>query len=155
MQWSMTDPTVFLNIYFQELFVLDLCSYRCVCKADKGNFIISKFLTTMVISEQYLTEGNGYGLSTNDVPKICGFLGPLPLAGCSDLQCDQPLATSFTTGFSSEIRTKLREWAVGQAGGSCYSRAALSSNDSKTLYICLWAPTSPVLTLFMKCPLWG
>ena len=39
------------------------------------------------------------------------------------------------TGFSSEIGTKLRDWAVGQAGGSCYSRAALSSNDSKTLYM--------------------
>ena len=38
------------------------------------------------------------------------------------------------TGFSSEIGTKLRESAVGQAGGSCYSRAALSSNDSKTRY---------------------
>ena len=38
------------------------------------------------------------------------------------------------TGFSSEIGTKLRDWAVGQAGGSFYSRAALSSNDSKTLY---------------------
>ena len=36
------------------------------------------------------------------------------------------------TGFSSEIGTKLRDWAVGQAGGSCYSQAALSSNDSKT-----------------------
>ena len=39
------------------------------------------------------------------------------------------------TGFSSEIGTKLRDWAVGQAGGSCYSQAALSSNDSKTLYV--------------------
>ena len=38
------------------------------------------------------------------------------------------------TGFSSEIGTKLRDWAVGQAGGSFYSQAALSSNDSKTLY---------------------
>ena len=66
-------------MYFHELFVLDLCSYRCVCNADKGNFIISKFLTTMVISEQYLTWGNGYGLPTNDAPKICGLLGPLPL----------------------------------------------------------------------------
>ena len=28
----------------------------------------------------------------------------------------------------------MRESAVGQAGGSCYSQAALSSNDSKTLY---------------------
>ena len=41
---------------------------------------------------------------------------------------------SSTTGFLSEIGTKLRDWAIGQAGGSCYSRAALSSNDSKTLY---------------------
>ena len=40
---------------------------------------------------------------------------------------------NLTTGFSSEIGTKLRDWAVVQAGGSCYSRAALSSNDSKTL----------------------
>ena len=39
------------------------------------------------------------------------------------------------TGFSSEIGTKLRDWAVGQAGGSRYSQAALSSNDSKTLYL--------------------
>ena len=38
------------------------------------------------------------------------------------------------TGFLIEIGTKLRDWAVGQAGGSCYSRAALSSNDSKMLY---------------------
>ena len=37
--------------------------------------------------------------------------------------------------FLSEIRTKLHDWAVGQAGGSCYSQAALSSNDSKTLYV--------------------
>ena len=37
-----------------------------------------------------------------------------------------------TTGFSSEIGTKLSDWAVRQAWGSCYSRAALSSNDSKT-----------------------
>ena len=40
-----------------------------------------------------------------------------------------------STGFSSEIGTKLRDWAIRQAGGSCYSRAALSSNDSKTLYL--------------------
>ena len=31
-------------------------------------------------------------------------------------------------------RTKLRDWAVWQARGSCYSPAALSSNDSKTQY---------------------
>ena len=40
----------------------------------------------------------------------------------------------LSTGFSSEIGTKLRDWAVGQAGGSCYSQAAFSSNDSKTRY---------------------
>ena len=39
------------------------------------------------------------------------------------------------TGISSEIRTKLRDWAIWQAGVGCYSQAALSSNDSKTLYI--------------------
>ena len=38
------------------------------------------------------------------------------------------------TGFSSEIGNTLRDWAIGQAGGSCYSWAALSSNDSKTRY---------------------
>ena len=31
--------------------------------------------------------------------------------------------------------TKLHDWALGQAWGSCYSSAALSSNDSKTLYV--------------------
>ena len=35
---------------------------------------------------------------------------------------------------SSQIRTKLRDWAVWQARSGCYSQAALSSNDSKTLY---------------------
>ena len=39
------------------------------------------------------------------------------------------------TGISSEIMTKLRDWAVWQARAGCYSQAALSSNDSKTLYI--------------------
>ena len=38
-----------------------------------------------------------------------------------------------TTGISSEMRTKLRDWAVWQARAGCYSQAALSSNDSKTL----------------------
>ena len=36
----------------------------------------------------------------------------------------------------SQIRTKLRDWAVWLARAGCYSQAALSSNDSKTLY---WA----------------
>ena len=38
------------------------------------------------------------------------------------------------TGISSEIGTKLRDWAIGQARAGCYSQAALSSNDSKTRY---------------------
>ena len=38
------------------------------------------------------------------------------------------------TGISSEIRTKLRDWAVWQARAGCYTQAALSTNDSKTLY---------------------
>ena len=44
-------------------------------------------------------------------------------------------AVESRSWFLSEIGTKLRDWAVGQAGGSCYSQAALSSNDSKTLYL--------------------
>ena len=43
------------------------------------------------------------------------------------------MAILGNTGISSEIRTKLRDWAVGQARGSCYSQASLSSNDLKTL----------------------
>ena len=45
-----------------------------------------------------------------------------------------PVRVTLCTGFSSEIRTKLRDWAVGQVGAGCYSWAALSSNDSKTRY---------------------
>ena len=52
-----------------------------------------------------------------------------PGAGVLPLDCVQ------CTGILSQIRTKLRDWAVGQTGGSCYSWAALSSNDSKTLYV--------------------
>ena len=44
-------------------------------------------------------------------------------------------AFTHSTGISSLIRTKLREWAVWQARAGFYSRAAMSSNDSKTLYI--------------------
>ena len=41
---------------------------------------------------------------------------------------------NVTTGFSSQIGTKLRDWAVGQAGASCCSQAALPLNESKTRY---------------------
>ena len=43
------------------------------------------------------------------------------------------LKYSLPTGILSEIRTKLRDWAIWQARASCYFQAALSSNDSKTL----------------------
>ena len=44
-----------------------------------------------------------------------------------------------STGISSQIRSKLRDWALRQAKAGCYSQAALSSNDSKTLYTSLFA----------------
>ena len=44
----------------------------------------------------------------------------------ADLQDDDKVSCD-NTGFSSEIGTKLRDWAFGQAEESCYSRAALSS----------------------------
>ena len=44
-----------------------------------------------------------------------------------------PLDFETSTGISSQMRTKLRDWAVGQARAGCFSQAALSSNDSKTL----------------------
>ena len=57
------------------------------------------------------------------------------------------IALKLHTGFSSEIGTKLRDWAVGQAGGSCYSRTALPSNDSKTRY----ARKSNIESIFLTC----
>ena len=39
------------------------------------------------------------------------------------------------TGILSEIGTNLCDWAVWQARAGCCSQAALSSNDSKTLYV--------------------
>ena len=39
------------------------------------------------------------------------------------------------TGILNKIRAKLRDWAVWQARARCYSQPALSSNDSKTLYL--------------------
>ena len=40
---------------------------------------------------------------------------------------------SICTGISSQIRTKLLDWAVWRARAGCYSQATLFSNDSKTL----------------------
>ena len=47
----------------------------------------------------------------------------------------QSRVQGVSTGFSSQIGTKLRDLAVGQAGAGCYAQAVLSTNDSKTLYI--------------------
>ena len=58
------------------------------------------------------------------------------LRGDPALEEKYPLSweiVTHTTGISSQIRTKLRDWPVWQAGAGCYSQAALSSNDSKTL----------------------
>ena len=43
------------------------------------------------------------------------------------------------TGILSQMRTKLRDRAVWQARGGCYSQASMSSNDSKTLYLKVWS----------------
>ena len=70
----------------------------------------------------------------NTTKRILDFGGSHFLRGTSRKGPNECLSEGrMSTGFSSEIGTKLRESAVGQAGGSCYSRAALSSNDSKTL----------------------
>ena len=44
------------------------------------------------------------------------------------------LCSEVHTEISSQIGIKLRDWAVWQARAGRYSQAALSSNDSKTLY---------------------
>ena len=40
------------------------------------------------------------------------------------------LECQLDTGILSQIGTKLRDWAVGQAGAGCYSWAAMASNNS-------------------------
>ena len=49
------------------------------------------------------------------------------LASCGEIL--RGMNCERSTGFFSEIGTKLHDWAVGQAGAGCYSLAALSSND--------------------------
>ena len=64
------------------------------------------------------TSANFLGFWTNPSPLVHKF----------------PPLLSSSTGISSQIRTKLHDWAFWQASASCYSQAALSWNDSKTLY---------------------
>ena len=53
---------------------------------------------------------------------------------CPNIQL--PLYTFLcSTGISSEIRTKLRDWVVWQARAGCYSQATSFSSDPKTLYM--------------------
>ena len=63
-----------------------------------------------------------------------GCLLECPAGEVSNFSVGMVWSASIFTGFSSQIGTKLRDWAVGQAGAGCYSRAAMSSNDSKTRY---------------------
>ena len=64
---------------------------------------------------------------------MIGLLGRLGAAATLGQHCPQ-MTLRRCTGISSEIRTKLRDWAVGQARAGYSSQAALSSNDSKTRY---------------------
>ena len=48
---------------------------------------------------------------------------------------------SNLTVISSQMRTKLRDRAIWQARVGCYSQAALSSNDPKTLYMIRYPPS--------------
>ena len=52
------------------------------------------------------------------------------------------------TGISSQISTKLRDLAFWQARAGCYSQAAFSSYDSKTLYDPYNKLTTPQLVAF-------
>ena len=54
-------------------------------------------------------------------------------ASISDVCIGRGALKVLNTGTLSQIRTKLRDWAVWQARAGCYSQAALSLNDSKTL----------------------
>ena len=63
---------------------------------------------------------------------VAQFFQQLTLAYISSY--GESSTNKVSTEISSQIGTKLRDWAVGQAGAGCYSRAALSSNDSKTRY---------------------
>ena len=64
-----------------------------------------------------------------------GCLLECPAGEVSNFSVGMVWSASIFTGFSSQIGTKLRDLAIWQAKAGCYSRAAMSSNDSKTLYI--------------------
>ena len=60
---------------------------------------------------------------------------PLVTSGLLDRWDRRPSVRSACYRDFELIGTRLRDWAIGQAGGGCYSWAALSSNDSKTRYV--------------------
>ena len=74
------------------------------------------------------TLSNTRGLETATVHRAAdgAFIEVRPFPAAAD-----PDASS--TGFSSQIRTKLRDWAVWPVRAGCHFWAAMSSNDSKTL----------------------
>ena len=79
----------------------------------------------------------------------------LTLLQISILMC--VLAPVRVAGIMNQISTKLRDWAVWQANAGCYSQAALSSIDSKTLYASYGSYRSPIayvhgLRFFKKRP---
>ena len=99
----------------------------CHCSEDAAQYDVSAGnFTKQFVAFRFDDRGNR--LITLDSAK-----NGHGAAAATALRVNGESATRYT-GFSSEIGTKLRDWAFGQAGGSCYSRAALSSNDSKTLY---------------------
>ena len=63
------------------------------------------------------------------------YFGIFRVANSFGILTFSTISEKWCTGFSSEIGTKLRDWAVGQAGAGCYSWAAVSSNDSNTRYL--------------------
>ena len=68
-------------------------------------------------------------LLTTPAPGICPFLS-------SHIHVSERkwVFSLCSTGISSHLGAKLRDWADRQAEAGCYSWAALSSNDSNTRY---------------------
>ena len=100
------------------------------------------FFTPFLRSDR--SDGDGKATATAAIYLSCGILQrpfraslpcPLPrlISFTPPLATDPQIFSRPSTGISSEIRAKLRDWAVWQARAGCYSQAALSSNDSKTL----------------------
>ena len=137
---SRPDDCYVAKFGISDVLPSDARPYSLIARNDRGAMRYRYILCHRIIFCE--------GPSINDVRNIFRILDSLPIVIVTLTQpistnvcmlLGSPLASADApfTGFLSEIGTKLRDWAVGQAGGSCYSRAALSSNDSKTRYTCL------------------